>query len=316
MNRYAHQALVEMGHEVVTFDFSSHGLYLRLLKKISTKRFLARLNQELVKLIKQEKPDLFLTIFGFNHSVEVVERVKSLGVPTACWWLNDPFQFERSAAKAGCYDHYFTNSRGSLALYAEKGINNVSFLPVGIYPPLHKRSPGLTKKWDICFAGDYKPVREEVLNAVASRFNLAIFGPWGNRIAKDSPLQKHIVSDKFFSPEEMVTMFNQSKIVLNIHTWLGKNEFGINPRVFEASGCGSLQITDFKEEITDFYQEDQEIVIYRSTDELLEKLAYYLEHEGEREVIAARAYDRTLRENTYQQRMEELLRVCGGARSL
>lgn len=313
MNRHVYHTLVEMGHEVVTFNFSSHGIYPRLLKKVSMPRFVDHLDRKLLKLIDREKPDLFLTIFGFNHSAEVLRRIKDAGVPTACWWLNDPFQFERSAAKAACYDHYFTNSRGSVPLYAERGIANVSFLPVGVYPPLHKKLPGTAKKWDISFAGDYKPVREEVLAAVATRFDVAIFGPWRNKLPKDSPLQKHIVSDRFFSPEDMVEIFNQSRIVLNIHTWLGKTEFGINPRVFEASGCGSLQISDYKEEIGDFYEEDKEIVIYRSTDELLEKLAYYLEHEAEAEVIAARAYHRTRRENTYEQRMQELLRVCSGA---
>lgn len=313
MNRYVYQTLVEMGHEVRIFNFSSQGIYSRLLKKVSKERFLDHLDRALLNLIDREKPDLFLTIFGFNHSREVLRRIKEKAVPTACWWLNDPFQFERSAEKAGCYDYYFTNSRGSIPLYAERGIANVSFLPVGVYPPLHKKLPELPKKWDICFAGDYKPVRQEVLEAVAVRFSVAIFGPWRHKLPKDSPLCSHIVSDRFFSPEEMVAMFNQSRIVLNIHTWLGKNEFGINPRVFEANGCGSLQISDYKEEIADFYQEDKEIVIYRSIDELLEKLAYYLGHEAEREEIAARAYLRTQGENTYQQRMQELLRVCTGA---
>jgi spore maturation protein CgeB len=316
MNRYVYHTLVEMGHEVVVFDFSSQGIYSRLLKKLSRERFLGHLDRALLKLVEREKPDLFLTIFGFNHGQDVLRRVKEQGVPTACWWLNDPFQFERSMEKAACYDYYFTNSRGSVPLYAEKGVTNASFLPVGVYPPLHKKDPQLTKEYDICFAGDYKPVREEVLTAVASKYRLALFGPWRKKLPKDSPLASHIVSDSFFSPEEMVRIFNQSKIVLNIHTWLGKNEFGINPRIFEANGCGSLQISDFKEEIADFYQEDQEIVIYRSIDELMEKLDYYLANPEQREEIAQRGYQRAHRDDTYRQRMETLLQVCAGARNV
>jgi spore maturation protein CgeB len=105
----------------------------------------------------------------------------------------------------------------------------------------------------------------------------------------------------------MNRFFNQAKIVLNIHTWMRTHEHGINPRVFEACGSGTLQLSDAKREIQSHYDIDREIVLYHDTTELLKKLKYFLEHESEREAIASAAFERSLRDHTYADRITTML---------
>jgi spore maturation protein CgeB len=311
MSKYIRQSLIAMGHDVVLFNFGVHGVYPSILKKISNKRFFEYINNKLKILTDGFKPDIFLTVFGFDHDRATMEYMRKKGIVTVCWWLNDPFQFKRSAAQAGFYDYYFTNSKGSVDDYRKEGIENIFYLPVGCYPPVHRRLPEFQdKKYDICFAGDWHPVREEILSSIAVDFNVAIFGPWKDKIKKGSILIRHIEKNGGFSPEEMVRIFNQSKIVLNIHTWFGKWDYGINPRVFEANGCGSFQICDWKEEIPELYEIDREIVLYRSLDELKEKLSYFLYNEKERIGIAENTLLRTHREHTYEERLREMLSIC------
>ncbi|MBI5682755.1 MAG: glycosyltransferase [Deltaproteobacteria bacterium] len=312
MNGFIYQTLKAMGHEVVPFNFGVQGIYQRLIKKISNDNFLNHINNKLKRLADIFKPDIFLTIFGFDHNRETVDYIKKKDVITICWWLNDPFQFNRSVKQAGFYDYYFTNAKGSVEGYRESGIKNVFFLPVGCYPPVHRRlADAKDKKYDICFAGDWHPVREEMLSSLAADFNISIFGPWGDKMKRGYPLKQSIKKDGGFSPDEMVRVFNQSKIVLNIHTWFGKWDYGINPRVFEANGCGAFQICDYKKEIVEMYDIDSEIVLYRNIDELKTKLSHFLCSDRERDEIAGNALLKTHNRHTYKERLKEMFSICG-----
>ncbi len=312
MNLYVPRTLEAMGHEVCVFDSGIHGIIPGLLKKFSSRRNLIQfMDKKTLGAVERYKPDLFLAIYGVNHSVELIDKVKAMGIPAVCWWLNDPFQFERSAERAPRFDFYFTNSSGILGEYHKRGIKNARYLPVGVYPPVHRRLPGLEKKYDVSFSGDWCMPREKVLGSVAEDFGLSIFGPWKKKLKKSSALGKSIVKNGFFTTEEMVGIFNRSKVVLNVHSWLEKFEFGINPRLFEANGCGAFQICDWKQEIPKLYEEDKEIILYRTVAELKEKLAYYLPREKERTKIADNALKRSLECHTYEHRMKEMLEVCG-----
>lgn len=310
MNKYVYETLKEMGHDVKIFNFGVSGIYQRLLKKISRRGFFMQMNSRLKEITKTYRPDIFITIFGFDHDRETIEYIMGKGILTICWWLNDPFQFHRSIRQADFYNCYFTNAKGSVSLYKKEGIKNIFFLPLCCYPQVHKKIENIEKKYDISFAGDWHPVREEILNSLSADFNVAIFGPWGDKIKKGSMLKRNIVKNGGFTPSEMVKIFNQSKIVLNIHTWFGKWNCGINPRLFEANGCSAFQICDWKEEIPELYEVDREIVVYKTLDKLKEKIVFFLENADKRLEISNSAYLRTHRQHTYEARLKEMFSIC------
>lgn len=311
MNRFIQETLRDMGHAVTVFNYGSRGILPRILKQIDLKLLVTHNDREIARLAAAGKPDLFLTVYGFNHSSALMETLRNKNITTACWWLNDPFQLERSLQKAACYDHYFTNSEGSVADYQRNGVTNAHYLPVGIHPPVHRHMENCRKKYRVMFAGDWKKIREDILVEVAKEFPLALVGPWKSKLATHSPLRNNLVSNGFFTPEEMTAYFNESEIVLNIHTWFNSSPHGINPRLFETCGCGAFQISDRKTDIPLHYEEDKDLMLYDNVDELKNKIAYFLDHPGEREEIAANGYHRTLRDHTYHHRMTTLLNQCG-----
>jgi spore maturation protein CgeB len=264
------------------------------------------MNNRLKKLADTFKPDLFFTIFGFDHDREVIEYIRKKGIVTACWWLNDPFQIKRSLVQASNYDYYFTNSKFTLMEYAASGINNAFFLPVGAFPAVHRKLSDEGKPHDICFAGDWGATREKMLLSLATDFRVSIWGPWEKKLDKNSILRKCIVKDGFFTPEEMVVMFNSSKIVLNLHSWFGNWNYGVNPRLFEANGCGAFQLSDYKEEIPELFEPGKEIALYNDFDELKQRAAFYLSADKERQDIAEKGLARTQKQHTYRHRMEEM----------
>jgi spore maturation protein CgeB len=306
MNRYIYQTLVDMGVEVRLFNFGVSGIFPKMLKKISEKSFFTMMNTQLKNLVDNFKPDVFLTIFGFDHDKAVIDYMKDQGIVTCCWWLNDPFQIKRSLAQASNYDYYVTNARGTLKDYQANGISNALFLPLGACPLVHRKLPDEGKPYDICFAGDWGPMREKMLLSLAGDFRVSIWGPWKKKLTKDSPLNRCLVKDGFFTPEEMARIFNRSKIVLNIHSWFGSWNCGVNPRLFEANGCGAFQLSDYKKEIPELYEPDQEIVLYHNLDELKQKATFYLAADKRRSEIAEQGFKRTAREHTYAHRLAEM----------
>jgi spore maturation protein CgeB len=83
----------------------------------------------------------------------------------------------------------------------------------------------------------------------------------------------------------------------------------MNMRVFEALACGSLLVTnDLAENGQDeLFQDRVHLAAYREPGEMLEVIAYYLDHAGEREAIAAAGRAEAVGRHTYRHRMERLL---------
>ena len=100
---------------------------------------------------------------------------------------------------------------------------------------------------------------------------------------------------------DMFQIISESSMVVNKHI----NQVGssaANIRLFEVTGIGSCLITDFKENITEYFEPEKEIITYNSIDELISKIKFYNKNEGARESIAKAGQFRTLNEHTYSQR--------------
>jgi spore maturation protein CgeB len=109
----------------------------------------------------------------------------------------------------------------------------------------------------------------------------------------------------------MYQAFRDARIVFNRHSNTADLHTANNLRLYEATGVGSLLLTDFKPNLSDMFEVGKEVVAYRNAEECAELAAYYLAHDAEREAIAAAGQRRTLREHTYAQRMRELVEIIG-----
>ena len=311
MSQFVPTALRALGHEVVTFNYERDNQAERWREKLGRQRFRDYKNRQLLELVEETKPDVFFALYGRYHDEQTLRELKRRGLPTICWWLDDPFSVASQYMPAHLYDFFFSNSRGLAPVYRHFGVREPHFLPVGIDPAIHHPIAGVEQQYDIVFAGDWHPNRERVLLELAQHHRLTILGPWKREIPPDSPLRPHFLRYGFFTPAEMTLLFNQARIVLNVHQWYQRWTYGINPRLFEASGCRAFQISDDKQEISEVYTPGEEMVLYNDAAELPALCAHYLARPDERARIAANAYARTLRDHTYVHRMQEMLRVCG-----
>lgn len=103
---------------------------------------------------------------------------------------------------------------------------------------------------------------------------------------------------------DMFNVLYNSKIVLNTH---GDNSLktAANMRMTEATGVGSLLLTDWKENLNELFVIDEEVVTYKSAGEAADKIKMLLNNESLRKKIAENGQKRTLRDYSYKNSMME-----------
>lgn len=76
-------------------------------------------------------------------------------------------------------------------------------------------------------------------------------------------------------------------------------------RLYEATGVGSMLLTDAARDLDNLFVEGKEYVAYDTVEDAVEKALYYLHNEGKRAEIAVAGQRRTLADHTLDQRAEQ-----------
>jgi spore maturation protein CgeB len=118
--------------------------------------------------------------------------------------------------------------------------------------------------------------------------------------------------------DEMIRMYSESRISLGFTEVFDQHDPSLEVkrhlhlRDFEGPMCGALYLTGDCTELSEFYEPDREVLVYRNEDEMLEKVRFYLDHEHAAEKVRSAGHGRALRDHTYQRRWADLLaRVVG-----
>lgn len=109
---------------------------------------------------------------------------------------------------------------------------------------------------------------------------------------------------------EMFQQLRGTRVVFNNHIDISPVSAS-NMRIFETTGVGACLITDRKENLSQLFEPEKEVVTYVSAEECAEKVRYLLENADERRAIADAGQRRTLRDHTFENRaarIDEIIR--------
>ncbi|PWT93232.1 MAG: hypothetical protein C5B55_04945 [Blastocatellia bacterium] len=207
-----------------------------------------------------------------------------------------PFDLIVSAAP-----HYVTRIR-------EAGVNS-ELLRLGFEESILEHLDPTSRDTEVAFVGSVgksHTQRLELLEELSRRVPLSIWGTGADSLRADSPLRAKMHGSLW--GYDMYRQLQRSKIALNIHIDMAE-KFAANMRLYEATGVGTMLVTDWKQNLGDLFEDRKEVVAYRSIDECADLITYYLEHDEEREAIARAGQRRTLGDHTYRQRMHELVEI-------
>ncbi len=104
--------------------------------------------------------------------------------------------------------------------------------------------------------------------------------------------------------QEMPLIFQNSKI--NINSTIPTIPTGIPLRIWDILGCGGFLLTDYREELMDYFQSGKHLSIYEDTEELLEKAEFYFEQDELRKKIAKTSREIVLKNHTWDNRLTKM----------
>ena len=144
--------------------------------------------------------------------------------------------------------------------------------------------------------------RVSILSALSKRFNVSLYTR-----SDISCLPDVHAKGSANTLTEMPKIFHASKINLNMT--MRPIETGLSLRIWDVLGCGGFLISNYQAEIPEYFEIGKDLEVYESTDDLINKIDYYLRHDEERIKIAINGYEKVAKYHTYEVRLAEMIRV-------
>ena len=186
---------------------------------------------------------------------------------------------------------------------------NCDYFKIGFDQRILSKTRQNNRDIDFSFVGGiskYHNYASKNIEYLIKNANLQVYGYGANNLPFNSNIRKKHKGERWGL--EMYDILSRSKISFNRHINVAENNAN-NMRLFEATGMGSLLLTDKKDNLRELFEEDREIVTYRSKEEALDKYIYLINKPEELAKIAKAGQLRTLRDHTYENRIKELIQI-------
>ncbi len=142
--------------------------------------------------------------------------------------------------------------------------------------------------------------RTRILEQISKDFSIKLYThhetPWLTNVRNMGKVDYY---------QEMPYVFSCSKINLNIS--LRSIRSGIPQRALDIMGMEGFLLSNYQQELCEYFVPDKEFVYYGDQEECTEKVKYYLNHEEERGKIAKEGKSKVAQSFTYSNRLEQML---------
>lgn len=214
------------------------------------------------------------------------EFPKQNGIDPVVYWptdthiSGDSYAYRLNLAKQS--DIVYTAQKVTVEQFAKDGVK-ATWLPCAVEPLAYPKYELASKHYDVAFLGHVNSDnRIEALDRLFKEFPNFYFG------------QRHF--------EEAARIYADSKICFNI-----AHDNDVNMRCFEVTGSGGFLLTNRINSLEELFIDGKEIVMYDDLEDMVKKAKYYLEHDEEREAIAAAGYARSMKDHKFSQRVDVIL---------
>jgi spore maturation protein CgeB len=315
ITEYIEVAIQSLHHDLFIFEDMQHIIPGRLRQRLAwLSRFdLKYINHKMMSLAATAKPDIAIVAGGHRISSGTIKHLKDQGISCILWTTDAPRFFQHIIDVAPFYDHIFCQGTEAIELLDGAGIRGAQWLPMACDPDYHhpvECTSADKEKYGsgIVFVGSHYPERSALFEKM-SDLDIAIWGPGWESLPESSPL-KGKIRGKHTTPDEWLKIYSASKIVLATHYQYPEKRFPVHqasPRIFEAMGCGAFVICDRQRDVFSLFKDKEHIVGFDDSNDLIDKIKYYLDHPAERVVIATKGREEVLTKHTYVHRIKALL---------
>jgi len=246
--------------------------------------------------ITKFKPDLIFFVSCFFIPQAYYDVLKDFPDIKAVGWTGDRFS-EDEKSKAIMLDMLFCTDSGFLPTAEKMGIKT-TFLPLCTDSTIFRYFTGKRNKRPIYVASG-NPKRTEFIAAIQDKCD--IWGPhWNKR-----QLKQHSVHVQSVPQNLMKKLICRSCLPFNLH-FSPNNMQGLNFRTFDVPATGGLILTNDVPDLHKCYEVGKEAVTYKTPEELNELIHDFLQNPEKYAPIIKAGYERTMKEHTFEKRMEQM----------
>jgi spore maturation protein CgeB len=271
----------------------------------------AGLRSVLTAQVEQFDPDVvYLQDMGY-HSTAEVRALKAGGRRLVAGQIASPAPRDDHLR---AFDLIVTSFPHFAARFAKLGVDT-QYLPLAYDARLHDilaadgidPRPDGERPYNVSFVGGLNPrvhaAGTALFEEIARRTEMDFWGYGADALVPGSPIRERHHGEAWGL--DMYRVLARSRIVVNRHIDAAEGHAN-NMRLYEATGCGALLLTDPGHNLAELFQPGVEVVAYEDARDLAGKIAYHLDRDEERRRVAAAGQARTLRDHTYARRMTEL----------
>lgn len=313
------ESLRKFGHEVKNILWEEMIFNNKKLPKISSgmnkmlfQYYSKIINTSIVKEIDSSNYDLFLVFRGDHIYSETIEYAKNKISNVFLWSTDHVYNRNNSNINTinsvKLYHCVLSPRKHLFDEYKKQGINNLEYLEWYYRPGMildNQDNYEYNYNYDVSFIGSWSSRREEFIRSL-DNFSTYICG-WG----WNKNIKSHFQNTLFNKQVDMETMnliFQRSRVNVNLLTI--ENFDQTNFRNFEIPAMKSFQISESTDMIKSLFEEDKEIVLFNSKEELASKTEFYLKNDSLREKIAKNGYERLLKSDySIDNRVKQLIKL-------
>lgn len=268
---------------------------------------LLRMYADVTSLIARTGADALIVDNCFPYHPELL---KGLDIYKVLRTTDGPLAaYDRDFAYLHAYDHvlYHSPAYSRDMTMAEKlrycGAKRFDFLPLGSFAALRDSSlnadmvSNLQREIDVLFIGAFHLNKMPILAKIKKEFGKRFKAYGLINFKKNLYFNLKYGFPGWIRPvpfEMYVPLYKRAKIGINIHN---RGDYTVGSyRLFDLPANGVMQISDGGVYLDSFFKVGQEIEAYDSSDELIQKIDFYLSKEAERQRIAVAGYRRTITE--------------------
>lgn len=298
------EAAQEEGYEV---QFADEAPYFRPLETSLVHKIAYRLlgrrpltSHALNRMVEEEalrfRPDLMLAVKGAFLRPNTLRRIKDhTGAVLVNYATDDPFNPVNATPDLvrgiPCYDLYACTKRAIMEDVRRAGGRDVAYVMFGYQPAVHfpeqaaSGDEALRFQSDVVVVGGADADRLRDLAPLAGAGNIAL-ALYGGYWARDPRFAPH--ARGFAVGREYRLALGGARIALCLVR--RANRDGHAMRSFEIPACGAFMLAERTEEHLAVFRDGEDAAFFGSSDELMEKVRYYLAHDSERRRIAEAGY--------------------------
>lgn len=319
------EALRSLGHIVRDFSWFRYfsrrpderaeavpiSLSARVQNRLKWGPRMSSLNRALVEEAVAFRPDVLFVYNGTHVFRDTLVEIKARcpGIFLVQYCNDNPFGggasrllWRHLIRAIPFYDLHFVYRHQNVGDFRRAGAGAVELLRSYYIPEANRRvtlSPQDSRfVCDVVFAGHYEDDgRVEYLEAICrAGHKLNLFGGgWGDalrRLDPSSPLRA-LYPIRPAVGEDYLKALCGARIALCFLSRLNRDTY--TRRNFEIPATGTFMLSEYTEDLASLFEEGREAEFFRSRDEMLDKIAYYLRRDDEREAVARRGRERLIR---------------------